>query len=112
AFELEGETLPPGADEWINPDSPRELIVRRVLNEAGRARVTINDNLATVQALGRIGADLVQIYCQHEQQSLQARDNHLAMLDRHAGLERQLAEYQALYASTRELRSQLQALEL
>lgn len=100
-FEFEGEGPIPGADEWLSEENPRELVVRRLIAEGGRARVTINDNLATVQALGRLALTLVQIYGQHEQQALLQRDNHLAILDRHANLDRELAEYRELYDRVR-----------
>src|ERR1700739_1182822 len=50
-FEIEGETPAPDAAEWLNEENPRELIVRRVIAESGRTRVTLNGHLATVQAL-------------------------------------------------------------
>ena len=100
-FEFEGEGPIPGAAEWLSES--RELMVRRQIAEGGRARVTINDNLATVQALARLGLTLVQIYGQHEQQALLQRDNHLAILDRHAGLEREVAEYRDLYERVRQV---------
>jgi DNA repair protein RecN (Recombination protein N) len=105
-FEFEGEAPPPGAAEWLNEDNPRELLVRRVIAESGRARVSINDNLATVQALARIGDALVQIYGQHEQQALLQRDNHLAILDRHASLETAATEYRELYDEIQTLDAQ------
>jgi DNA repair protein RecN (Recombination protein N) len=113
-FEFEGEAPPPGAEEWRNEENPRELIVRRVIAENGRTRVTLNDNLATVQALARIGAPLVQIYGQHEQQALLQRENHLAILDSHAGLGSALASYAGQYEQVRQLdarRAELDRLE-
>jgi DNA repair protein RecN (Recombination protein N) len=107
AFELEGELPPPAASEWLSEENPRELLLRRTIAESGRTRVTINDNLATVQALARLGANLVQIYGQHEQQALLLRDNHLTTLDHHAGLVRELAAYRGIYARVCELRSRL-----
>jgi DNA repair ATPase RecN len=74
-FELEGEAPLPEAADWLSEDNPRELLIRRVVAEGGRSRVTINDSLATVNALTRIGGALVQIYGQHEQQSLALREN-------------------------------------
>ena len=66
-FELEGEAALEG---FPHRDlAQRELLVRRVIAEGGRSRVTIDGDLATVQNLGRIGAALVQVYGQHEQQS-------------------------------------------
>ena len=110
-FALEGEAPLPEAAEWLDPDNPRQLVVRRVIAEGGRSRVSINDNTATVQGLARLGAVLVQIYGQHEQQTLLLRENHLQILDRHAGLEPELAEYRAVYDRAREIRARLADLE-
>ena len=110
-FELEGEAPLPEAAEWLSEDNPRELLIRRVIAEGGRSRVTINDSLATVNALARIGAALVQIYGQHEQQSLVLRENHQQILDRHAGLEADLDAYATAYEHAREIRDRLGDLE-
>ncbi|MGH7985556.1 MAG: DNA repair protein RecN [Candidatus Binataceae bacterium] len=107
-FELEGET--PADGEWLDADG-RELLIRRVIAEGGRSRVSINDRLATVQALARIGSTLVRVYGQHEQQTLLARENHLEILDRQAGLETQLSAYRACYDRVRELNATMEDLE-
>ncbi len=109
-FDLEGAAPLPEAREWLSEENPRELLIRRVIAEGGRSRVTINDSLATVSALARIGAALVQIYGQHEQQSLALRENHQQILDRHAGLQPDLDAYAAAYEHARELRSRLDEL--
>ena len=110
-FELEGEAALPEAAEWRGEDNPRELLIRRVIAEGGRSRVTINDSLATVNGLARIGAALVEIYGQHEQQSLALRENHQQILDRHAGLETELAAYLTTYEQARAIRARLADLE-
>ena len=106
-FELEGEAPLPEAAEWLSEDNSRELLIRRVIAEGGRSRVTINDSLATVNALARIGGALIQIYGQHEQQSLALRENHQQILDRHAGLDAELAAYAGAYERAREIRERL-----
>jgi DNA repair protein RecN (Recombination protein N) len=110
-FELEGEAGLPEAADWLSEDTPRELLIRRVIAEGGRSRVTINDSLATVNALSRIGAALVQIYGQHEQQSLALRENHQQILDRHAGLDAELDAYTSAYEHVREVRERIGDLE-
>ena len=110
-FEIEGETSIAGASEWIDPDNPHQMIIRRVIAEGGRSRVSINGNTATVQALVQLGDALIQIYGQHEQQSLLQRENHLLILDRHAGLEAEVAAYRELYQHSRESRVRLSELE-
>ena len=90
-FELEGERALEGlADRDANR---RELVIRRVIAEGGRARVLIDNEMATVQTLSRIGPALVQVYGQHEAQSLLRAESHEAMLDRFAGVEATLAQY-------------------
>lgn len=110
-FEVEGEAPPAEAAEFLDAENPRELLIRRVIAEGGRSRVTINDSLATVAALARIGAALVQIYGQHEQQSLLQRESHLRILDRQAGIEPELERYRAAYDHARALRARLDELE-
>ena len=110
-FELEGETAPADAADFINPENPRELIIRRVIADGGRSRLTINDSSATVGALARIGAALVQIYGQHEQQSLLQRESHLRILDRHGGLDAELEQYRSAFEHARAIRGRLDEIE-
>ncbi len=106
-FELEGEA---GLPETAPGDGQRELLIRRVIAEGSRSRVLINDELGTVNSLAKIGAALVQIYGQHEQQSLLRPESHLHILDRYAGLERQLGEYQDAYSRASGIRARLEEL--
>jgi DNA repair protein RecN (Recombination protein N) len=110
-FEIEGEAPVPSSAEWLDPENPRELIIRRVIAEGGRSRVSINGNIATLQSLAQLGSSLVQIYGQHEQQSLLQRENHLLILDRHAGLEIELTAYRDLYQRAIETRHRMIELE-
>jgi len=110
-FVLEGEALPAEMPEWLDSENPCDLVVRRVIAEGGRSRISINDNTATVQGLARLGAMLVQIYGQHEQQTLLLRENHQQILDRHAGLDQDLVAYREFYDRAREIRGRLVDLE-
>ncbi len=105
-FEIEGEVPGLAAAET----GKRELAVRRVIAEGGRSRVTIGGELATVQSLGRIGAALVQVYGQHEQQTLLRAESHREILDRYARLDDDLAAYRAAFERTGELRARLEDL--
>ncbi len=109
-FQLEGEGLP---SDWLAGfgETPPELIVKRSVAESGRSRVLINDEMATVQALARIGSALVEVYGQHEQQSLLRAENHLTILDRFAGLQSELAAYHGAYTRARELAVRLENLQ-
>jgi len=109
-FELEGETAMPELAERTRDASRRELVVRRAIAEGGRSRVTIDGELATVQTLGKIGASLVQVYGQHEQQSLLRAESHREILDRFAGLDDELAKYRERYSFAQEIRARVQDL--
>jgi DNA repair protein RecN (Recombination protein N) len=110
-FELEGESLAPEVAQVLGEEACREMLIKRIIAEGGRSRVLINDELATVQNLARIGANLVQVYGQHEQQSLLRTEAHLPILDRYVGLETALGEYRNVYRHARELHQRLDELE-
>ncbi len=110
-FELEGEAAMPELAARKRDGGRRELIVRRVIADgAGRSRVTIDGELATVQSLGKIGTSLVQVYGQHEQHSLLRAESHREILDRYANLDDELASYRERYACAEEIRTRLHEL--
>jgi DNA repair protein RecN (Recombination protein N) len=109
-FELDGESPLPDLAERAADPNRRELIIRRVITEGGRSRVTVDGEMATVQSLGRIGAALVQVYGQHEQQSLLRAESHGEILDRFARLESELVEYRAAYQHAHAARTRLEEL--
>ena len=109
-FDLEGDGELLRDAERLPGCDQREMLVRRVIAEAGRSRVVINDELATVNSLAKAGAALVQIYGQHEQQSLLRPETHRQILDRYAGLESELAEYGAAYERAAAIRTRLEEL--
>ncbi len=59
----------------------KTLLLKRVISRSGRNRVYINGNLATLNILSEIGKGLVDIYGQHEYQSLIQEDKHIDILD-------------------------------
>ncbi len=116
-FDLEGDAEFPRDVEQLHRGDDRrsggdqeEMLVRRVIAEGGRSRVVINDELATVNSLAKIGAALVQIYGQHEQQSLLRAETHRQILDRYAGLEAELEEYGAAYERAAAIRARVEEL--
>jgi DNA repair protein RecN (Recombination protein N) len=115
-FELEGEAPPPeGIPQELAQSGQRELLIRRTIaGEGGRSRAYLNGEMATVQTLARLGQGLVQVYGQHEQQTLLRLESHLQLLDRHAGLDAALDEYRAAYrdaAAARERAGELRERE-
>ena len=105
-FELEGEAPLPEGTQQFAESAPRELLIRRTLAaDGGRSRAYINGEMATVQTLARMGQGLVQVYGQHEHQTLLRSESHLQLLDRHAALDATLEQYSAAYRATAEARA-------
>ncbi len=88
-----------------------ELLVKRVVNRTGRNKIFINGSLAKLSQLQPLTTRLMNIYGQHEHQSLQRVEYHLAMLDRFAGLTDEVETYGKLYEQVREQDARLRALE-
>jgi DNA repair protein RecN (Recombination protein N) len=107
-FELEGESPLEGIAERA-PDQ-RELLVKRIIAEGGRSRVMLDGELATVQTLSKVGPALVQVYGQHEQQSLLRAESHETILDRYAGCDAALARFRELYQRAQDAQVRLQNL--
>ena len=66
---------------------PGTLLVRRVIDRAGRSRAFVNGRGATLSQLKEVGEFLVDIHGQHAHQSLMRPAAQRALLDGHAGIE-------------------------
>jgi len=110
-FELEGTALAPQLVEALNLGSGAQLLVRRTIAEGGRSRATVNGELMTLQSLSAIGANLVQIFGQHEQQELLRAQSHLALLDHYGDLEDAVEEYRGIYTRALKLKSRVEEIE-
>jgi DNA repair protein RecN (Recombination protein N) len=80
----------PEVREWLaqaalEGDADR-LLLRRVVDRSGRSRAFINGTAATVQQLGEVSEQLIDIHGQHAHQSLLKPAAQRALLDEHAGL--------------------------
>ncbi len=104
----------PGLTEHLaeqGVDTGGELLVKRVVSRSGKNRVFIGNSLSTTAALTEISRQLINIYGQHESQTLLRPENHLLLLDGCAGLLSQRQEFTALFDSYRQLQDELSALE-
>ena len=61
--------------------SSGELLIKRVIHKNSRSRVFINGSLSTISLLSQITDGLVDIFSQHEHQSLLKYENHLRIVD-------------------------------
>jgi len=85
-------------------EAEHELIVKRSISRAGKNRIYINGSMAPLTLLSDISRRLINIYGQHESQTLLKPENQLGLLDDFAGTT-------ALRVRFSELYSQLQSIE-
>jgi DNA repair protein RecN (Recombination protein N) len=88
-----------------------ELLLKRVVSRSGKNRIYVNGSLAKLLQLQQLTEKLVNIYGQHEHQSLQKTDSHLLLLDRFAGHQPLLVAYREQYHRLAELNNELAKLE-
>ena len=88
-----------------------ELLIKRTLSREGRNKIRINDSMATLQTLSKIGATLISISGQHEHQLLLRPDNHLFLLDDFGGLTPERLELNESFRQYQSLKEGLKRLE-
>ncbi|HTG81611.1 MAG TPA: DNA repair protein RecN [Geobacteraceae bacterium] len=88
-----------------------ELLVKRVVARSGRNRVFVGGGLSTIGALADLARQLINIYGQHESQTLLKPDNHLRLLDDCGWLVPLRAEYAAIYEEYRRTLAEIRRLE-
>ncbi len=92
-------------------EADEELIVRRTVSRAGRNRVYLNGSLATTAQLATIAPRLINIYGQHESQTLLRLANHQELLDGFGRLTPLATTYTGLHTEYRRLVSELRTRE-
>ena len=91
-------------------DPEGELVVKRVFNPGGKNRVYINGSMATLGTLSEVTDGLVNMFGQHEHQSLLKKSNYLSYLDAFSKLEHEVSEYKSLYAGLVRAENELEVL--
>ena len=84
-----------------------QLLIRRVVSRAGRGRVQINGQLATVGMLSKLMRGMLDITSQHEHVTLLEPEAHLEALDAFGALEQQRTLVGTAHDQLRELESAL-----
>ncbi|KAA0888833.1 DNA repair protein RecN [Oryzomonas rubra] len=92
-------------------DCDNELLVKRSISRAGKNRIFINASMATLALLADIAPRLINIYGQHESQTLLRPENHLLLLDAYAGLNPQREEFARSFERFRALQERLATLD-
>lgn len=92
-------------------DAADELLIKRSLSRAGRNRIFINGGMATLALLTDIAPRLINIYGQHDSQTLLKAENHLRLLDAYAGLGELRQKFATLFSRLSSVRVTIAGLE-
>lgn len=112
------------AKSWLQEHellSENECILRRTISHDGKSRAFINGTPATLQLLSELGALLIKIQGQHQQQALTQKNSQLDIIDQYGNLTPLLNEiaitaqrwnqakkdYDSLFQKSRDAKSQL-----
>lgn len=85
-----------------------EVLIKRVFSVSGKGRVYINGNLATIGMLDQITDGIIDIFSQHEHQSVLKEGNQLNVLDEFGGLTESCLSLSRLYRSYVEVKNELE----
>jgi len=88
-----------------------ELIVKRSISRSGKNRIFINGSMAPLALLGDIARRLINIYGQHESQTLLKPENQLALLDAFAGTVSLRISFSELYSRLQSIEERLSHLD-
>ena len=99
-------------ENGIEPEEDGAVLITRTLSETGKSVCRVNGSTVTVSMLKEIAEDLIDIYGQHEHQSLLNPSRHIRLLDRFcgAGFGDAMEEYKKSFHTLKEIDRQLDAL--
>ncbi len=92
------------ADLGLNAGEDGQLLIKRTVHHAGRHRITINGELATLGNLQSLCVGLVDLCSQHEHQSLLKTSTQIELLDRYGKLDDLRAKYRESFEKVRNLK--------
>jgi DNA repair protein RecN (Recombination protein N) len=95
----------------IDHEKGQDLIIRREITSNGKARVFINNQLAQLAFLRKLGIQLVQVVGQHANLRLLNLDYHRQVLDLYGDLNSTLCHFRQKYEQELILRQQLDELK-
>jgi len=88
------------------------LIIRRIISRSGKNKVFINGGMANLATLQQIGNRIIDIYGQHDHQSLTRPEEHIDILDSFGGLITLRTEFVAAYKEFVSIKTELDRLAL
>lgn len=88
-------------------EASSEVVLRRVLSKGGRSRAYLNGQLSSIQMLAEVGRLMVNIYGQHEHQTLLQPERHLDLLDHYGSLRPLRVRWEDLWKGLERVRSDI-----
>jgi DNA repair protein RecN (Recombination protein N) len=110
-FDLSGQREIEARLAEMGIDVSGELLVKRIVARTGKNRVYLNGGLSTTSILSTVSSLLVNIYGQHESQTLVRSENHLTLLDCFGGLLPLQAAFSSTFADYGKIRGEIKRLE-
>lgn len=92
-------------------DAENDLLIKRSISRSGKNKIFINGGMATLSLLSDIAPRLINIYGQHDSQTLLKSENHLRLLDAFAGTNGLRSEFSRLFSQLAALRERIHALD-
>lgn len=106
-FDLSGSPDVAAAMADSGIDQEGELLIKRTISRSGKNRVFLNGSLATTSQLADIAPRLINIYGQHESQSLLRLSSHIELLDSYGILTESRRAYKDCYTGHQQISSEL-----
>ena len=104
--------LPWFEEQGTGPDENGELLIERAIQGDGKNVCRVNGRPLLVTQLRELGQQLVNVHGQHDGQQLLDEERHLDYLDSFGGTEGARSAFAAAYSRVRELRRELESLQM
>ncbi|MEW6143980.1 MAG: DNA repair protein RecN [Thermodesulfobacteriota bacterium] len=88
-----------------------ELLIKRIIYRKGRSRAFLNGGIATLPILERASEGIIDIFSQHEHQSLLKSENHIRVLDEFGGHGVLADEQRGIHARFRDINREIERLK-
>lgn len=88
-----------------------ELYIQRTVSTDGRGKILVCGRQIPLQLLREIGAVLIAVHGQHDNQQLMKQELHIKFLDGYAGCEELLENYREAYSELSSLRRELRSID-
>ena len=94
----------------IDHEQHHELVIRREISASGKGRIFINNQMAQLSFLKKLGPFLVQISGQHANHGLLTSSKHREAVDLYANLQALIEEFQKSFQAEKIIRNELNVL--